>query len=326
MTTTRRVEKYNGLKKEPQLEEIVNYLANHQEKTKFPDREAKQIRNHPFMTQLDFFDTNEEQKRAWEEQSRMERVKEIATQTKSSEALERAKQKRSDTFSSSSSNMFDSDIDGSDLIDDYTDELDTLNRNRENKRDQGSQANLSALRQQAIQPDAEFSPYSALNPAYRPSAPPPPSTEKPPSLLTGAVRLLFDSEFRMTPEQRKQHREIMAHAKENPEQTAEMVRNMSQTSWNMNPTTTNAMDMLASDNQENQQRMLSRALPSKTSSVRANSPTYIEVDEPSLGSSSSAPAKITVGNVGPDIRARINTYLDKSYRQTANAIGAGIGW
>ncbi len=54
MTTTRRVVDYGGLRREPQMEEIVGYLANHQERTRFPDREAKQIRNHPFMTQLDF--------------------------------------------------------------------------------------------------------------------------------------------------------------------------------------------------------------------------------------------------------------------------------
>ena len=76
------------------MEEIVNYLANHQEKANFPDREAKQIRNHPFMTQLDFLGTNEEQKRAREEEKRQEEVKEIATQMKSSEALERTKRSR----------------------------------------------------------------------------------------------------------------------------------------------------------------------------------------------------------------------------------------
>ncbi len=45
---------HTGLHKRPQMEQIVDYLANGQEHTKFPDREAKFIRNHPFMTQLDF--------------------------------------------------------------------------------------------------------------------------------------------------------------------------------------------------------------------------------------------------------------------------------
>ena len=56
MTTTRRVSNYDGLRRKPPMEELVSYLANHQETTRFPDREAKQIRNHPYMTQLDFFD------------------------------------------------------------------------------------------------------------------------------------------------------------------------------------------------------------------------------------------------------------------------------
>ena len=88
MTTTKRVVDYGGLRREPQMEEIVNYLANHQERMRFPDRQAKQIRNHPFMTQLDFFDTNEEQKRAWEVQQRKQEVKEIAIQAGTSEAME----------------------------------------------------------------------------------------------------------------------------------------------------------------------------------------------------------------------------------------------
>ena len=68
----------SGLRPRPQFEQIVDYLANGQEHVNFPDREAKFVRNHPFMTQLDFFDTNEEQKRAWEEQKRQEEAKQTA--------------------------------------------------------------------------------------------------------------------------------------------------------------------------------------------------------------------------------------------------------
>ena len=49
------------------MEQIVHYLAMHQEKVKFPDRTALFIRNHPFMTQLDFFDMQEAQEMQWEE-------------------------------------------------------------------------------------------------------------------------------------------------------------------------------------------------------------------------------------------------------------------
>ena len=44
-----------GLQKRPQFEQILNYLTYGQENIVFPDREAKLVRNHPFMTQLDFF-------------------------------------------------------------------------------------------------------------------------------------------------------------------------------------------------------------------------------------------------------------------------------
>ncbi len=47
---------YSGLHPRPQMEQIVDYLANGQERVRFPDWEAKQIRNHLFLAQLDFFD------------------------------------------------------------------------------------------------------------------------------------------------------------------------------------------------------------------------------------------------------------------------------
>ena len=52
------------------MEQIVDYLNFGQEKAQFPDREAKLIRNHPFMTQLDFFDMQEDQEMKWEDETR----------------------------------------------------------------------------------------------------------------------------------------------------------------------------------------------------------------------------------------------------------------
>ena len=52
-----------GLRKRPQFEQIANYLNYGQETVEYPDRQAKLIRNHPFMTQLDFFDMQEDQER-----------------------------------------------------------------------------------------------------------------------------------------------------------------------------------------------------------------------------------------------------------------------
>ena len=52
-----------GLRKRVQFEQILNYLTYGQENIVYPDREAKLVRNHPFMTQLDFFDMQEDQKK-----------------------------------------------------------------------------------------------------------------------------------------------------------------------------------------------------------------------------------------------------------------------
>ena len=79
-----------GLRKRPQMEEIVSYLESGQEHVQFPDRLAKLIRNHPFMTQLDFFDMQEDQERKWEEEKRQHEVVNIAEQFGMSAAAVRA--------------------------------------------------------------------------------------------------------------------------------------------------------------------------------------------------------------------------------------------
>ena len=91
MTSTKRALNYGGLRREPQMWEIIHYLENNQEKARFPDREARFVRNHPFMTQLDFFDMQDEQARAWEEQNRKERHKVLSQQAGTSLALEDAR-------------------------------------------------------------------------------------------------------------------------------------------------------------------------------------------------------------------------------------------
>ena len=44
---------YKGLRKRPTYEGLINYLANEQEMIQYPNRTAKQMRNHPYLTQLD---------------------------------------------------------------------------------------------------------------------------------------------------------------------------------------------------------------------------------------------------------------------------------
>ncbi len=79
-----------GLRKRPQMEQIVSYLESGQEHIAFPDRLAKLVRNHPFMTQLDFFDMQEDQERKWEEEKRQQEVVHIAEQFGMSAAAVRA--------------------------------------------------------------------------------------------------------------------------------------------------------------------------------------------------------------------------------------------
>ena len=68
----------SGLRQRPQMEQIVDYLNFGQEKMQIPNREAKQIRNHPIMTQLDFFDMQEDQEKQWEEQKKQHQAMELA--------------------------------------------------------------------------------------------------------------------------------------------------------------------------------------------------------------------------------------------------------
>ena len=86
MTKTRGIDA-TGLHKRPQMMQIVNYLENGQEKMTHPDREAKLIRNHPFMTQLDFFDMQEDQQRAWAGEERKKEAEQVATEQGDSAAI-----------------------------------------------------------------------------------------------------------------------------------------------------------------------------------------------------------------------------------------------
>ena len=70
-----------GLRKRPTLDGFVDYLANGQETIKYPDRFAKFIRNHPYLTQLDgegMMEMQKQQENVWREQVREQRVRESA--------------------------------------------------------------------------------------------------------------------------------------------------------------------------------------------------------------------------------------------------------
>jgi len=44
---------YNGLHKRPDYSQLLDYLQNNQDMIRYPDRFAKQMRNHPYLTQFD---------------------------------------------------------------------------------------------------------------------------------------------------------------------------------------------------------------------------------------------------------------------------------
>ena len=44
---------FSGLRKRPKYEELVQYIINDPDKIKYPDRRARLVRNHPYLTQLD---------------------------------------------------------------------------------------------------------------------------------------------------------------------------------------------------------------------------------------------------------------------------------
>ena len=155
---------YSGLHKRPQMEQIVDYLVNGQERTNFPDREAKQVRNHPFMTQLDFFDMQEEQQKAWADTVRKKEAQEVADKEKTSEALEVARNRNNKSVEAmiDSTEQLDQDYRDADYVIDYKDELKTNLTRIRGKRESNAQTNAWGLA------------YQAKNPTYdgpSPSAP-----------------------------------------------------------------------------------------------------------------------------------------------------------
>ena len=143
---------YSGLHKRPQMEQLVDYLVNGQERMNFPDREAKQIRNHPFMTQLDFFDMQEEQQKAWADTVRKKEAQEVAEKEKTSEALEVARNRNNigiDVKMDSNEELDQSRRDA-DWVHDYKDELKTLATRDRKKKDSDAQTKQWGLALEAM--------------------------------------------------------------------------------------------------------------------------------------------------------------------------------
>jgi hypothetical protein len=149
-TSQNRAINHTGLRKRPQMEQLVDYLQNGQERVKFPNREAKFIRNHPFMTQLDFFDMQEDMKNAWEEKEREHEAEQISEETQETAAEVRTTTTRySDSTSSQTQYFFigsrpDEDMD--DPPEQYKRERDDLDSDAARKRANTTQTVTRLLR------------------------------------------------------------------------------------------------------------------------------------------------------------------------------------
>ena len=89
---------------------------------RYPDREAKFVRNHPYMTQLDFFDMQDQQKKAWEEQVKDKEAADIADEAKQSKALVKATQDQGSQVETVASKTIDDMAEHADRV--YEHELD----------------------------------------------------------------------------------------------------------------------------------------------------------------------------------------------------------
>ena len=143
---------YSGLHKRPQMEQLVDYLVTGQERMNFPDREAKQIRNHPFMTQLDFFDMQEEQQKAWADTVRKKEAQEVAEKEKTSEALEVARNRNNKAIDvkMDSNEELDQSHRDADWVHDYKDELKTLITRDRNKKESSARTKAWGLSLEAM--------------------------------------------------------------------------------------------------------------------------------------------------------------------------------
>jgi hypothetical protein len=117
-----------GLRPRPQMQQIINYLEFGQERVRFPDREAKFIRNHPYMTQFDMFELVASQEKEWEEANRKQRIRDIARDEQMSEAqVEALLRRRTPTEITSTAPSNDTPYDGPGDV--YAEETATMLQN-----------------------------------------------------------------------------------------------------------------------------------------------------------------------------------------------------
>ena len=93
-----------GLRKKDTYEELINYLLNDQEKINYPNRYAKQLRESPYLTQLDGEGMGEmelQQENKIKEEQRTNTIRQAAATTNQSVSGIRAEMHHRETFSQS---------------------------------------------------------------------------------------------------------------------------------------------------------------------------------------------------------------------------------
>lgn len=121
---------YNGLRKRETYDEIIDYLRGKQEVIKYPDRFAKRIREHPYLTQLDgegLADMEEQQSEAMKEEVREHRVRQLASSSTQTPQEIRATQRHSDTQTEHP------DVKMDDFMDDINDHVSEMEANKKRR-------------------------------------------------------------------------------------------------------------------------------------------------------------------------------------------------
>ena len=91
-----------GLRKKDTYEELINYLHTDQEIIRYPDRYAKQLRESPYLTQLDgegLGEMQEQRERQFIEEQRENTIRQVASATNKSVSQIRAETAHRESFS-----------------------------------------------------------------------------------------------------------------------------------------------------------------------------------------------------------------------------------
>ncbi len=72
---------YSGLRARPNYAQLIDYLQNGQETIRYPDRFAKQMRNSPYMTQLDGIEIMTQQNEIQKAQDKEAAIRALASRS-----------------------------------------------------------------------------------------------------------------------------------------------------------------------------------------------------------------------------------------------------